>query len=168
MINVEPSFVLYALLLDPGCCLRAHIALIEPVEPGEKKIGACTNMPLPFGAQKAQCGLHSYPPPPSPDSRMQRHFNAGEAGPPRVREDTGASLPAVHLAFVFVSTPEAHHRFASFPPPPPLNRQLVVPGPGQLVVPQLARPLAMGDVTQSRTMGVVGPIVWVRTTTSSL
>ena len=38
MINVEPSFVLYALLLDPGCCLRAHIILIELVEPeGEKK-----------------------------------------------------------------------------------------------------------------------------------
>ena len=38
MINVEPSFVLYALLLDPGCCLRAHIILIELVEPEGKKI----------------------------------------------------------------------------------------------------------------------------------
>ena len=37
MINLEPSFVLYALLLDPCCCLRAHIILIELVEP-EKKI----------------------------------------------------------------------------------------------------------------------------------
>ena len=37
MINMEPSFVLYAPLLDPGCCLRAHIILIELVEPGEKK-----------------------------------------------------------------------------------------------------------------------------------
>ena len=37
MINVEPSFVLYALLLDPGCCLRAHITLFGLVEPGEKK-----------------------------------------------------------------------------------------------------------------------------------
>ena len=37
MTNVEPSFVLYALLLDPGCCLRAHIILIELVEPEEKK-----------------------------------------------------------------------------------------------------------------------------------
>ena len=37
MTNVEPSFVLYALLLDPGCCLRAHITLIELVEPGKKK-----------------------------------------------------------------------------------------------------------------------------------
>ena len=37
MINVEPSFVLYALLLDPGCCLRAHIILIELVEPEKKK-----------------------------------------------------------------------------------------------------------------------------------
>ena len=31
-------YVLYALLLDPGCCLRAHIILIELVEPEEKKI----------------------------------------------------------------------------------------------------------------------------------
>jgi hypothetical protein len=39
MTNVEPSLVLYALLLDPGCCLRAHITLIELVEPeGKKKI----------------------------------------------------------------------------------------------------------------------------------
>ena len=35
MMHVEPSFVLYALLLDPGCCLRAHTVLIEPVEPVE-------------------------------------------------------------------------------------------------------------------------------------
>ena len=35
--NVEPSFVLYALLLDPGCCLRAHIILVELVEPEGKK-----------------------------------------------------------------------------------------------------------------------------------
>ena len=34
---LEPSFVLYALLLDPGCCLRAHIILIELVEPERKK-----------------------------------------------------------------------------------------------------------------------------------
>ena len=41
MINVEPSFVLYALLLDPGCCLRAHIILMKLVEPeGKKKIDA--------------------------------------------------------------------------------------------------------------------------------
>ena len=39
MTNVEPSFVLYALLLHPGCCLRAHIILIELVEPeGKKKV----------------------------------------------------------------------------------------------------------------------------------
>ena len=37
MINVEPSFVLYALLLDPGCCLRAHIIPIGIVEPEEKE-----------------------------------------------------------------------------------------------------------------------------------
>jgi hypothetical protein len=37
MTNVEPSFVLYALLLDPGCCLRAHIVLIELIEPEKKK-----------------------------------------------------------------------------------------------------------------------------------
>ena len=37
MPNVEPSFVLYALLLEPGGCLRAHITLFELVEAGEKK-----------------------------------------------------------------------------------------------------------------------------------
>ena len=36
MTNVEPSFVLYALFLDLGCCLRAYIILIELVEPGKK------------------------------------------------------------------------------------------------------------------------------------
>ena len=35
-MHVEPSFVLYALLLDPGCCLRAH-TVVEPVEPAEAK-----------------------------------------------------------------------------------------------------------------------------------
>jgi len=34
---VEPSFVLYALLLQPGGCLRARIALFELVEPEQKK-----------------------------------------------------------------------------------------------------------------------------------
>ena len=37
MMHVEPSFVLYALRLDPGCCLRAHnllLATVETVEPG--------------------------------------------------------------------------------------------------------------------------------------
>ena len=37
MLNVEPSFVLYALLLEPGGCLRARITLFELVEPGQKK-----------------------------------------------------------------------------------------------------------------------------------
>ena len=40
MMHVEPSFVLYALRLDPGFCLRAHAVLsgtVEPVEPEEKK-----------------------------------------------------------------------------------------------------------------------------------
>ena len=37
MPNVEPSFVLYALLLEPGGCLRAHITLFELVEPEGKK-----------------------------------------------------------------------------------------------------------------------------------
>ena len=32
MMHVEPSFVLYALLLDPGCCLRAHTVLSGTVE----------------------------------------------------------------------------------------------------------------------------------------
>ena len=39
MPNVEHSFVLYALLLEPGGCLRAHITLFELVEPEEKKYG---------------------------------------------------------------------------------------------------------------------------------
>ena len=43
MMHVGPSFVRNVLLLDPGCCLRAHTVLIvligtvEPVEPEEKK-----------------------------------------------------------------------------------------------------------------------------------
>ena len=37
MPNVEPSSVLYALLLDPGSCLGAHITLFELVEPEEEK-----------------------------------------------------------------------------------------------------------------------------------
>ena len=37
MPNVEPSFVLYALLLEPGGCLRARITLFELVEPEQKK-----------------------------------------------------------------------------------------------------------------------------------
>ena len=38
MPNVEHSFVLYALLLEPGGCLRAHITLFELVElEGKKK-----------------------------------------------------------------------------------------------------------------------------------
>ena len=37
MPNVEYSFVLYALLLEPGGCLRAHITLFELVEPEEEK-----------------------------------------------------------------------------------------------------------------------------------
>ena len=36
MPNVEHSFVLYALLLEPGGCLRAHITLFELVEPQKK------------------------------------------------------------------------------------------------------------------------------------
>ena len=28
-MHAEPSFVLYALLLDPGCCLRAHTVRSE-------------------------------------------------------------------------------------------------------------------------------------------
>ena len=38
MLNVEPSFVLYALLLEPGGCLRARITLFELVEPRKKKV----------------------------------------------------------------------------------------------------------------------------------
>ena len=37
MPNVGHSFVLYALLLEPGGCLRAHITLFELVEPEKKK-----------------------------------------------------------------------------------------------------------------------------------
>ena len=39
MVHVEPSFVLYARLLDLGCCLRAHTLLsgtVERVEPAKK------------------------------------------------------------------------------------------------------------------------------------
>ena len=49
-MHVEPSSVLYALLLDPGCCLRAHAVLIgtvEPVEPeGEKHTLVFTLPPM--------------------------------------------------------------------------------------------------------------------------
>jgi hypothetical protein len=31
-MHVEPSFVLYALRFDPGCCLRVHTVLRRPVE----------------------------------------------------------------------------------------------------------------------------------------
>ena len=42
MPNVEHLFVLYALLLEPGGCLRAHITLFELVEPeGKKKRMLC-------------------------------------------------------------------------------------------------------------------------------
>ena len=36
MMHVEPSFVLYALRLDPGCCLRADTVLSGTVEPHKK------------------------------------------------------------------------------------------------------------------------------------
>ena len=58
MINVEPSFVLYALLLDPGCCMRAHIILIELVEPEGKK-----RSPPPSWDPPPSC---QYPPPHPP------------------------------------------------------------------------------------------------------
>ena len=54
MPNVEPSFVLYALLLEPGGCLRAHITLFELVEPGEKKKQTCKCCGYIFNAS-AQC-----------------------------------------------------------------------------------------------------------------
>ena len=44
MTNVGPSFVLYALFLDPG--LRAHIILIELVEPGNKNKDGDSLLPL--------------------------------------------------------------------------------------------------------------------------
>ena len=37
MPHAEPSFVLYAPRLDPGCCLRARTVLRRTVEPVEKK-----------------------------------------------------------------------------------------------------------------------------------
>ena len=37
MMHAEPSFALYALLLDPGCCLRAHTVLSGTVDPERKK-----------------------------------------------------------------------------------------------------------------------------------
>ena len=60
MLNVEPSFVLYALLLEPGGCLRARITLFELVEPGQKKMET-PNWTLVFGGygvkQDCPCGL---------------------------------------------------------------------------------------------------------------
>ena len=40
MMHVEPSFVVYALRLDLGCCLRAHIVLCTTGEPMQKKRAA--------------------------------------------------------------------------------------------------------------------------------
>ena len=37
MMHVKPLFVLYALLLDPSCCPRAHTVLSGTVEPVLKK-----------------------------------------------------------------------------------------------------------------------------------
>ena len=37
MMHVEPLFVLYALCLDPGYCVRAHTVLRRTVEPVEEK-----------------------------------------------------------------------------------------------------------------------------------
>ena len=37
MMHVEPSFVLHALLLDPGCCLTAHTVPSGTVGPVQKK-----------------------------------------------------------------------------------------------------------------------------------
>ena len=37
VMHVEPSFVLYALRLDPGCCLRARTVLRRSVQPVGKK-----------------------------------------------------------------------------------------------------------------------------------
>ena len=55
MPNVEPSFVLYALLLEPGGCLRAHITLFELVEPeGKKKFDVVYDVPLKWEDRGAQ------------------------------------------------------------------------------------------------------------------
>ena len=58
MPNVEHSFVLYALLLEPDGCLRAHITLFELVEPEEKKrcpaqAQRTNNSPPPLHRRKA-------------------------------------------------------------------------------------------------------------------
>ena len=37
MLHLGPSFVLYALLLDPGCCPRAHIEVDGQFESDQKK-----------------------------------------------------------------------------------------------------------------------------------
>ena len=50
MLHVGPSFVLYALLLDPGCCLRAQFELDGQFEL-EKKKYACQGRH--FGTQGA-------------------------------------------------------------------------------------------------------------------
>jgi hypothetical protein len=54
MPNVEHSFVLYALLLEPGGCLRAHITLFELVEPEKKKKSIVTPPPS-FNAGRGFC-----------------------------------------------------------------------------------------------------------------
>ena len=89
MINVEPSFVLYALLLDPDCCLRAHIILIELVEPEGKKrkkkegTGLCRPFdPSPtWGPQEGIASMAFLVPPSSRDPQD------GRADHTRIRPD---------------------------------------------------------------------------------
>ena len=47
MIHAEPSFELYAILLDLGCWLRAHIVLsgtVETVQAGKQNISSSTRL----------------------------------------------------------------------------------------------------------------------------
>ena len=75
MLNVEPSFVLYALLVEPGGCLRARITRFELVEPGQKK----TKRFIIFHARKGVGGVRFFfdifdptPTPPPPPSKRQK------------------------------------------------------------------------------------------------
>ena len=66
MPNVEPSFLLYALLLEPGGCLRAHITLFELVEPEGKKKEGIAGVLSPGGGATPRVLGRQLPPPPPP------------------------------------------------------------------------------------------------------
>ena len=85
MPNVEHSFVLYALLLEPGGCLRAHIPLFELVEPEKKKVSPqlCSKCRLSVRPRiQSPATVLSSPFKPPPELQLQNP--ARELVPPRV------------------------------------------------------------------------------------